>query len=148
MYLLKCRVPAMGKERLTLRIEPERGDGPKRRKIAGAKVGERVSTQHGELRFDGLPDQLRVLWKGKEVFRSAGFDAGGSSATVSHADPARPFTMEITEGIVTKIALTGQTARRDDGATDWQCTYWLFPEGGCVAPTAQSSGRPNAGNTS
>ena len=142
MYLLKRSVPAMGKERLTLRIDPERKDGPKRHKVAGMGVAERVGTQQGELRLDGLPDQLRVSWRGREVFRSAGFDAGGSSATVSHADPARTFTMEITEGIVTKVALTGQTARRDDGATDWQCTYWLFPEGGCVALEGFSLTKP------
>src|SRR5262249_1318735 len=68
-----------------------------------------------------------------ELFRCAGFHAGGRADTVSHADPSRPFVVETTQGIITKVSITAQTRGRQDGVMDWQCSYWLFPEGGYVA---------------
>jgi hypothetical protein len=133
MYLLRHRVPAFGKERLTLRTYPKRQVEPKRRVWKGAKVGERVAVAQGALELRDLPDRLRVVWKGKEVFRCAGFQAGDQAGTVSHADPSRPFVVEASEGIITKVSLTAQTKGRKGGAMDWQCSYWLFPEGGFVA---------------
>jgi hypothetical protein len=67
------------------------------------------------------------------VFRYAGFDAGGATGTVSHADPSRPFAIEVVEGIITKLSVTSQTQGRKSAPMDWQCTYWLFPEGSYVA---------------
>lgn len=133
MFVLHHSVPAMGKERISLRIYPKRQVEPGYRQFSGAKVGDRITVQQGELRFQGLPDRLSVTWNDKELFHSAGFDAGGASSTFSHADPARPFSVETIEGIVTKVVVTGQTGWRQDGAMDWQCTYWLFPEGNFVA---------------
>jgi hypothetical protein len=133
LYLLRHRVAALGKERVTLRIYPERQVEPKHRQWKGEKVDERIAAQQGALEFRNLPDRLGVVWKGKELFRSAGFQAGDWSDTVSHADPARPFALETWEGIITKVSLTAQTKGRRDGSMDWQCSSWLFPEGSYVA---------------
>ena len=93
-----------------------------------------------------MPDRLAVFRDGQEIFRHAGFQAGGQADATSHADPSRPFVVETVEGIITKITITAQTAltlpsppgregrvRGQDGTMDWQCTYWLSPEGGFVA---------------
>jgi hypothetical protein len=135
MYLLRHRVAPFGKERLTLRVYPERQVEPKRRTHKAQKVteGARVYARQRELVFKDLPDRLGVVWRGKEMLRSAGFHAGDWEDTVGHADPSRPFTLESLEGIITKVSVTAQTKSRKDGAMDWQSTYWLFPEGSYVA---------------
>jgi hypothetical protein len=133
MYLLRHRVPAFGKKRLTLRLYPERQVEPKHRQWKGQKVDERIAVGQGALEFRDLPDRLRVVWKGNEMFRWAGFQAGDGADTASHADPARPYALESWEGIITKVSLTAQTGGRRDGTMDWQCTYWLFPEGSYAA---------------
>jgi hypothetical protein len=133
LYLLRHRVPAFGKQRLTLRIYPERQVEPKRRRWQGREVRERIAVRQGALSLRGLPDRLAVVWGDMELFRSAGFRAGGWAGTSSHADPARPFAVETAEGIITRISVTAQTEGRQGGAMDWQCAYWLFPEGTFVA---------------
>jgi hypothetical protein len=133
LYLLRHRVPAFGKERLTLRIYPEKQTEPKRRVWQGLKVDERIAVRQGELEFRDLPGRLGIVWQGQELFRYAGFQAGERSGTSSHADPARPFVVETLEGILTRVTVTAQTEGRQDGVMDWQCSYWLFPEGGYVA---------------
>lgn len=138
MYLLRRSVGAFGKERLTLKIYPQQQVEPKRRQWTGP-----VSVHQGELCFQGLPDRLSVTCKGKELFRWAGFEAGGTTDTVSHADPSRPFTVETSEGIITKLSITGQTKCRNEGAMDWQCTYWLFSEGSYVALEGFSLANPS-----
>lgn len=129
LYLLRYQAQPYGKEKLTLRIYPATQVQPLRTKWTGPGA----AAQAGELRFCNLPSVLAVSWKGKELFRYAGFAAGGAEGTASHADPARPFSVEVTEGIITKVAVSGQTAGRQGSAMDWQCTYWLFPEGSYVA---------------
>src|SRR5262249_4347168 len=62
----------------------------------------------------------------------AGFDAGGATGVVSHADPTHPYAIEAVTGIITKLLVTGQTNWRQAGVIDWQCTYWLFPDGAYV----------------
>src|SRR5262249_44519051 len=69
----------------------------------------------------------------KEIFRHAGFQAGGHADTISHADPSRSFVVETTEGIITKVSIAAQTRGRQEGVMDWQCNYWLFSESGFVA---------------
>jgi hypothetical protein len=133
LYLLRHRVPAFGKERLTLRIFPQKQVEPKRRTWKGATVGERITIKQGVLEFRDLPDRLGVFRDGEEIFRHAGFQAGGHAETSSHADLSRPFVVETTEGIITAVSITAQTKGRQDGVMDWQCRYWLFPEGGFVA---------------
>jgi hypothetical protein len=133
MYLLRHRVSAFGKERLTMRIYPDKQLQPRRREWKGQKVGERISVQQGALEFRNLPDRFGVVWKNKELFHSAGFQAGGSGGTAAHADPSRPFAVEALEGIITKVSVTGQTEGRNGGVMDWRCCYWLFPEGSFVA---------------
>jgi hypothetical protein len=144
LYLLRREVPALGKDRITLRIDPERKVEPKRQQWQGREVRERVSVSapQGELVFQGLPDRLSVTWKGKELLRSAGFDAGGSAGSVSHAEAARPFAIETTTGIITRLSVTGQTKWRQDGEMNWQCTYWLMPEGSYVALEGFSLSHP------
>jgi hypothetical protein len=132
LYLLRHRVPAFDKERLTLRIYAEKQAEPKRQQWKGPKADERISVAQGALSFQNLPDRLGVVWKGKELFRTGGFQAGGGEDTTSHADPARPFVVETWEGIITKLSVTSQTKGRQGGSMDWQCTYWLFPEGSFV----------------
>jgi hypothetical protein len=97
MYLLRHRAAAFGKERLTLRIFPEKQVEPKRREWKGATVGERITVKQRVLEFRDLPDRLGVFRDGEEIFRHAGFQAGGHAETSSHADPARPFVVETTE---------------------------------------------------
>jgi hypothetical protein len=133
MYLLRRRVPAFGKDRLTLRTYDRKQVEPKRRRWEGQKVEERITVRQGALSFRDLPDRLGVVWDGKELFRSAGFQAGDRADAAGHADPSRPFVIETTEGIVTRVSVTGQTRGRRDGSMDWQCSYWLFPEGSFVA---------------
>jgi hypothetical protein len=130
MYLLRHTTPAFGKERLTLRIYPKQQVEPKRRQWRGEK---RISIAQGTLELRDLPDRLGIFLKGKEMFRHAGFHAGGQADATSHADPSRPFVVETVEGIITKVTITAQTKGRQDGVMDWQCTHWLFPEGGFVA---------------
>jgi hypothetical protein len=133
IYLLRYRVPAFGKKKIVLRVDPARRTEPKRTRWQGDTVTERFTVKQGALELRGLPDRLAVFKDGKEVFRHAGFEAGGHSDAVSHADPARLFVVEATEGIVSKVTVTAQTRGREGGAADWQCTYWLFPEGGFAA---------------
>src|SRR5262249_39967301 len=85
MYLLRHRVPACGKERLTLRIYPEKQVEPKRRAWKGSKVEQRITVTQGVLELRDLPDRLGVFRDGKEIFRHAGFQAGGQADTTSHA---------------------------------------------------------------
>jgi len=143
LYLLRRSVPAFGKERLTLRLYPERQVKPESQQWKGSKADGPIAVVQGQLGFQNLPDQLSVTWNGEALFRCAGFDAGGTADTVSHADPSRPFTVEATAGIITKLFITGQTRWREDGAMDWQCTYWLFPEGGYVGLEGFSLANPS-----
>jgi hypothetical protein len=131
LYLLRHRVPAFAKERLTLRIYPARQVKPKRR-LRGDKSDEPIAAKQGELEFQNLPDKTGVVWNGKELFRYAGFQAGGVTNSTGHADRARPFSVETVEGIITKVSVSAQTQGRPGGLMDWQCTYWLFPEGSYV----------------
>jgi hypothetical protein len=129
MYLLKHRMPAFGKQRLTLRTYSEKQVKPTRQRWQGQKVADRIGVRQEAMEFHGLPDRLGLVWKGKEVLRSAGFQAGDWTDSTSHTDPARPFAIQTTEGIITKVSITAQTPGRKAGNMDWQCTYWLFPEG-------------------
>src|SRR5262245_43205114 len=138
LYLLRYRVPAFGKERLALRLYAKKQVEPKRRQWRGEgrktqEKAERISIKQGVLELRDLPDRLGVFPDGKEVFRHAGFQAGGQADTTSHADPSRPFVVETAEGIITNVTITSQTRGRQDGVMDWQCNYWLFPEGGFAA---------------
>jgi hypothetical protein len=133
LYLLRYHVPAFGKERLTLRIFPTAQVTPKRRVWNGAAVEQGIAIRQGVLEFRGLPDRLGIFQRGKEIFRHAGFQAGGYADSTSHADPARPFAVEMAEGLITTISISAQTKGRQGGRMDWQCRYWLFPEGVFVA---------------
>ena len=139
LYLLRHKTPAFGKERLTLRIYPKKQVEPKRRAWKAAKVQQRIAVKQGVLEFRDLPDRLVVFRDGKGFLRHVGFHAGGQAGTTSHADPARPFVIETVEGIITKITVAAQTRGRQDGVMDWQCCYWLCPEGGFVALEGFSS---------
>src|SRR5262249_5550196 len=121
--------PAFGKQRVTMRMYGKRQVEPELRQRKYQKVELRHSVQQGPMILRNLPDQLGVAWKGKELFRSGGFQAGDWADTVSHADPSRPFVVTTEVGIISKVSITAQTKGRKDGAMDWQCTYWLFPEG-------------------
>ncbi|MBI4585710.1 MAG: hypothetical protein HY717_16990 [Planctomycetes bacterium] len=133
LYLLRYTVPAHGKEKLTLRVYSKRPVEPVTRSLKDKTVSERFAIRQGDLQFENLPDGLTVTWKGKEVFRYAGFEAGEAADTSSHADPAQPFSAVITEGIITKVYIEGRTKGRRGGLMDWQCTYWLCPEGSYTA---------------
>ncbi|MBL7039448.1 MAG: hypothetical protein ISR77_12515 [Pirellulaceae bacterium] len=92
LYVLRHQTPPYAKERLTLRVYPTHQVAPKVQKWQGQKVDEPVSIKQGELCFRDLPNRVSVTSKGKELFRYAGFDAGGTTGTDSHADPSRPLT--------------------------------------------------------
>jgi hypothetical protein len=135
LYLLRHRTPAFGKERLAVRIYSGKQVEPKRRQWERkpSEKAEPITVAQGALELRDLPDKLGVYRDGKAILRHAGFQAGGQSDTTSHADPSRPFTVETVEGIITKITIRAQTNGRQDGVMDWQCCYWLFPEGSLVA---------------
>jgi hypothetical protein len=133
MYLLRHRVPAFGKPKLRMKIYPERQVQPVVQRRTGQDSNKPNVAKQGDLAFINLPDRMTVTRRGAEMFRYAGFDAGGASGDSSHAEITRPFTVQTTQGIVTKVFVTGQTAGRAGGSTNWQSTYWLFPEGGYVA---------------
>jgi len=133
MYLLRRGVSPFAKEKLTMRVFKSRQVQPEHQEWNGKNIGQRVSVEQGDLVFGGLPDTLTVAWKGKELFRYAGFSAGGASGSSSHADPLRAYTIEKLGGIITKVCVTGQTDGRNGLPMNWQSTYWLFPEGGYVA---------------
>jgi len=132
IYLLRHHVPPFGKVRLTMRTFATRQIEPDHQQWSGQKVEERVTIQQGDLTLSGLPDRMAVAVKGTEIFRYAAFNAGNVPDESSHADPSRPYTIEKLAGIITKVHITGQTAGRNGAPMDWQCTYWLFPEGGYV----------------
>ena len=132
LYLLRYPAEAYGKHKLTLRLHAGPQAPPKRWRIEGPRVTERTVAQSGDLRFERLPDNLTVHWRGKELYRCAGFEAGGAAGAEAHADPSMPFSLRVEEGIITKALLAGKTKGRNGGQMDWQCTYWLFPEGGYV----------------
>ena len=129
MYLLRHRVAPLAKDQLTLKFYATKQEEPKHRVWKAVDSDERPAGPAEPLQLQGLPDKLRVLWKGKEIFRCAGFQAGGTTDTVSHADPSRPVRVETWDGIITKVAITGHTKGRQGGTMDWQSTYWLFKEG-------------------
>jgi hypothetical protein len=140
LYLVRYTVPAFGKDKLTLRVYSAREVKPKERRIEGKFVKERLTAAAGDLTLEDLPDRVAVRWKGKELFRYGGFKISdkslgknGSITENTHADPTRPFVIEIVEGIITKVSVRAQTNGRAGSATDWQCIYWLFPEGSYVA---------------
>jgi hypothetical protein len=140
LYLVSHTVPAFGKDQLTLRVDPAPRAEPKRRSLAGNRVERRLTAAAGALVLEDLPDRPAVRWKGKELFRCAGFKIGDKAAGKegflrgdTDADPARPFSVEITEGLITKLSIRGQTDGRAGSPMHWQCIYWLFPEGSYVA---------------
>jgi hypothetical protein len=121
MYLLRHRVAAFGKERLTLRIYAERQVKPKERS------GERqFGVESGEFSLNDLSDGYTAP---RKLLRNVGFEAGGTSGT--HHGEA--YELKTLEGIIAKAVVTTRTKGRNDGTMDWQRTYWLFPEGGFVA---------------
>ncbi|MBI4586478.1 MAG: hypothetical protein HY717_20905 [Planctomycetes bacterium] len=133
LYLLRYAVPPYGKVRLTLQLGVEAAAAPKSWHVEGDRVGDRMQAERGQLSFMNLPDRLAVRWKGQEVCRSAGFEAGEASGAFSHADPSMPFALQVTEGLVTKLRVEGRMKGRKESEQGWQCTYWLFPEGSWVA---------------
>jgi hypothetical protein len=142
LYLLRHQVSAFGKERLSLRISPQRQITPISRTWKSEKVEQRIPVKEGALEFRDLPDRLSVAWNGKEFFRYAGYHAGDSRGSTSHADALRPFEVETTQGIITKVSLRSETPGREKGSMNWQCTYWLFPEGSYVALEGYSLSEP------
>lgn len=140
LYLVRHAVPALGKDKLTLRVYPMRQVEPKQRRLEADRARQRVAAAAGDLVVDNFPDKLAVRWKEKELFRYGGFKIGdkslskdGSFQAASHVDPMRPLAIEIAEGIITKVTIHGATDGRAGGAMNWQCVYWLFPEGSFVA---------------
>jgi hypothetical protein len=140
LYVLKYAARPLGKERIALRIYPSRQVEPSRKQWTEKDLGKPIAIEQGELGFHDLPDRLRVTWRGQNLFRYAGFDAGQTAGTTSHADPTRPFVVETTSGIITRLNVRGQTPGRAGGGMDWQCTYWLFPQGAYAALEGYSLG--------
>lgn len=139
LYLVRHQVPSLGKDKLALRIFPNRQIEPLQKRLEQDHVERRLVAKAGELLLHDLPDHISLSWKGKEFFRSAGFQIGDKSASKdgsitvnTHAEPDRPSIVEITEGIITKVTIRGQTTGRAESPMSWQCTYWLFCDGSYV----------------
>nr|MBC8870567.1 hypothetical protein [Planctomycetota bacterium] len=66
IYLLRRRVPAFGKERLTLRLYPERQVEPQRKQWNGPKSDGPIAAVQGRLGFQDLPD-FEVSWSDDKV---------------------------------------------------------------------------------
>jgi len=142
IYLLRFRVPPFGKVRIHMQMLATPKATPERQEWHGNKVEQRVAIACGDLAFRGLPDQMTVFCRDAEMFQVTGFNAGGASGETSHADPARPYSIEKTSGIITKVIIKSQTNGRNNAPMDWQCSYWMFPEGGYVALEGFSIGDP------
>ena len=140
LYLLQHTVQPPGKKRITLRIYPTRQVEPSRNRWTEKDLGKSIAVEQGELGFRDLPGRLSVTRRGRDLFRYVGFDAGQTAGTSSHADPTRPFVVESISGIITRLTVSGQTPGRAGGEMDWQCTYWLFPQGTYVALEGYSLG--------
>jgi hypothetical protein len=93
LYLLRFSVPAYGKEKLTLRVYPQPQVQPARSTMEDLRAQTRTSAEQGNLHFENLPDRLTVSWKGKELYRYAGFEAGGTTDTHAHVDPRKPLSV-------------------------------------------------------
>src|SRR5262249_56589013 len=70
----------------------------------------------------------------------AGCQVGGSASTQAHA--GRGCTWSVERGLITKLRLRGQGEGRLNGTTNWDCTYWLFPEGAYVGLEGFSLSKP------
>jgi prepilin-type N-terminal cleavage/methylation domain-containing protein len=139
LYLLRYTTEPYAKERLTLQIYATR-----QREVQRQDFTDRVQdVEAGDLAMKGFPLNPIVTWKGKELFRYAGFQAAGVESGRAHVDPARGYQWTLERGIVTKVCVRGKTEGRLDGETNWECTYWLFPEGACVGLEGFSLSKPD-----
>jgi hypothetical protein len=138
LYLVRHRVPPLGKSKLTMRVYARRQFEPERLTLTAQPTVGR-SAASGELALVDLPGNPSVRWQGREMFRYAGFeiddkDAGaGPVQQNAHADAGRPFAIAVEKGLITRVHVTSETDGRAGSGAHWQCTYWLFPEGSYVA---------------
>lgn len=144
LYLLQYSVPPFEKKRVILRLEKKPKNIPQQWQFNSPpqKLKRKINVQQGDLTFSQLPDEMTVLWKGRKIFQYKGFDAGGISSQQAHCDPRYPWKILVTQGIITKVEIQSQTSGRKGGQMNWQCTYWLFPQGGYVALEGFSLSHP------
>jgi len=128
LYLLRIPTGPFAKVQLTCRIHASAQIQVDRQQFKDRPQDVTV----GQLTLKGFPLNPTVTWRGKPLFRYAGFNAAGTESKLSHVDPARGYEWSLEKGLIAKLHLRGATAGRLDGVTNWQCTYWLFPEGACV----------------
>jgi hypothetical protein len=140
LYLLRYKVRQFGRDKLSLHTFQSRQVEPQQQLVQAIGIGQHLAANAGELSVDHLPSKPVVRWKGNELYRYTGFKIGdksagknGSITDSTFADVNQSFSVDITTGIITKISLEGTAAGRMGSATNWQCQYWLFPEGGYVA---------------
>lgn len=138
LYLLRYATEPYVKDKLTLQVYATRqGEVPRQ------EFRDQVQdVAAGDLVLKGFPLNSTVTWKGRELFRYAGFRAAGVESGRAHVDPARGYQWTLERGLVTKVCVRGQTEGRLDGPTNWDCTYWLFPEGACVGLEGFSIDKP------
>jgi len=139
LYLLRYPTQPYAKDELALRIYATRQREVERQDFAD-QAGDAVA---GGLALQGFPLHPIVKWKGAELFHYAGFGAADVESAHAHADAARGYRWSIERGLVTKVHLIGKTEGRLNGETNWDCTYWLFPEGACVGLEGFSIGKPD-----
>src|SRR5262249_5553255 len=72
LYLLRYRAAPYAKDRLTMQIFAQRQVSPTRQEFTNESKDE----QSGDLALRGFPLRPEVTWKGKTLFRYAGFNAG------------------------------------------------------------------------
>jgi hypothetical protein len=127
LYLLRYRAAPYAKDRLTMKVYAKRQVVPHLLEFTNKEANVSV----GDLAIKGFPRQPEVLWKGKPLFRYAGFKAGQTESKHPHVQGDYSWTLE--RGIVTKLRVRSKTEGRMGGGMNWDCTYWLLPEGAYVA---------------
>jgi hypothetical protein len=135
LYLLRYRAAPYAKDRLTLKIYAKRQVVPEVQEFTNQDKDVTV----GSLTLQGFPSQPEVRWKGKPLFRYAGFKAGQTESKHPHVQGQYAWTLE--RGLLTKLRVKSTTEGRKGGSMDWDCTYWLLPEGAYVALEGYSLGQ-------
>jgi hypothetical protein len=127
LYLLRYKAGPYAKDRLSMKVYAKRQVVPESQEF-GNKDADVAA---GDLVMKGFPRQPEVTWKGKPLFRYAGFKAGQIESKLPHVQGDYFWTLE--RGLITKLRLKSKTEGRKGGGMNWDCTYWLLPEGTYVA---------------
>jgi hypothetical protein len=127
LYLLRYKAAPYAKDRLSMKIYARPQVVPDTKQFTNMESDVAV----GDLAMKGFPRHPEVTWKGQPLFRYAGFKAGQIESKQPHVQGNYSWTLE--SGVITKLRVKSKTEGRKGGGMNWDCTYWLMPEGAYVA---------------